>query len=365
MIKRSKRFLPILLALMLFTNGLCVNASNEVSWLSEDVRQGQIEQIFEELNSLAAVEANQKYLDSNGLGNFKTSVDSRSDRDVKLANERQNELEAIQLEQKLAELGVNKIDASDSEDMKMLKEMEATLEYSENVSERSGIYDTAPNLSAIANLYTLYTYDGKVNRNGTEYYYRYIKVIDNKGYNGLTHIQELNAIASLPSSQLTNILNYNFNYVFTSLLGKVPGGILVNWTLGNIFTIFNNMSSAQISSSGSAIYRIFHTGVTSMTYYYVYNNGWKMVGVGASASIIRDDYFAGNVNGTPRTDYNSVSFSTSTSGIWSDYVNAYINNMSVNPNFCITNELGSFDVNGYSNSLTYTPAYARVPADLY
>lgn len=39
--------------------------------------------------------------------------------------------------------------------------------------------------------------------------------------------------------------------------------------------------------------------------------------------------------------------------------------MSYNPNFCYYNQIGSLAVNGYSNSQTYTPAYAMYPADLY
>ena len=42
-----------------------------------------------------------------------------------------------------------------------------------------------------------------------------------------------------------------------------------------------------------------------------------------------------------------------------------INNMSYNPNYCYYNQIGSLAVNGYSNSQTYTPAYAMYPADLY
>lgn len=259
-----KKIFPIfMIAVLLLTNTLKANASEEFSEYNEAIRQEQIDAIFNKLNAIAAAKANEDYLKSLGIS------------------------------------------------------------------------------------------------------YRYIKVIDNKGYNRLTHIQELDAIASLSYAQLgSSILSYNFGYGFSLLLGSTPVGLLTDWTLGNIFNVLNNLPTAQISSSGEAIYRIFHTGVTSMTYYYLYNNGWKLIGVGASVDIVRDDYFAGNVNGSPKTDFHSVSFRTSTSGIWRDYVDAYLNNMASYPSYCQVNEIGSFTIRGYSNTLNYTPAYARNPVDL-
>ena len=131
--------------------------------------------------------------------------------------------------------------------------------------------------------------------------------------------------------------------------------------VANAYTLYTYDGS--VTHNGS-IYRIFHTGVTSMTYYYLYNNGWRLIGVGAAADIIRDDYFAGNVNGTPRTELNTVNFKITTNGILRNYIDTYLNYMSTNPSYCLTNELGKLQVNGYSNSLNYTPAYASRPAEL-
>lgn len=366
-----KKFLPIfMIAVLLLTNTLQANASEEFSEYYEMIRQEQIDSIFNELNAMAAVKANDDYLKS--LGIYVNSTEEISE--LMSLNNNEAVMSAIsceqrelELERELESLGVHKIDVSDPEDIRILEELEAyTISYdSGDASVCSGVYDTAPDLKAVANIYTLYIYDGSVNYNGTSYSYRYIKVIDNKGYNRLTHIQELDAIASLSYAQLgTSILSYNFGYGFSLLLGSTPAGLLTDWTLGNIFNVLNNLPTAQISSSGEAIYRIFHTGVTSMTYYYLYNNGWKLIGVGASVDIVRDDYFAGNVNGSPKTDFHSVSFRTSTSGIWRDYVDAYLNNMASYPSYCQVNEIGSFTIRGYSNTLNYTPAYARNPVDL-
>ena len=190
-------------------------------------------------------------------------------------------------------------------------------------------------------------------------------MIDNKGYNGLTHVQELDAVADLSYEQLgTSILSYNFSYGLSLVAGKTPVGLLTHWTLGNIFNVLENLPDAKISSSGGDIYRNIHVGVTSMTYYYLYNNGWKLIGVGAVVDIIRDDYFAGNVNGVPKSELNTYSFKIYTEGIWRDYVDAYLNSMAINPSYCLTKEIGTLEVNGYSNDLWYTPRYARIPTEL-
>lgn len=157
--------------------------------------------------------------------------------------------------------------------------------------------------------FALFICDGSKTYNGKSYDYKYIKVIDNKGYNGLTLIETVDPVAN----------------------SIVPGGTLIDWTLGNIFNVLNNKPNAVISSSNGPVYRITHTGVTPMTYYYLNNSGWRLIGVGAVSDIKRDDFFAANVNGKPVTDTNSTSFSTSTSGIWNDYVETYLANMSTYP----------------------------------
>lgn len=149
-----------------------------------------------------------------------------------------------------------------------------------------------------------------------------------------------------------------------TIAGTTPVGLVTHWTLSNIFNVLNNKPTAVISASNGPIYRVFHTGVTSMTYYYVNNNGWKLVGVGAVSDIKRDDYFAANVNGKPESDFHTVSFTTSTSGIWRDYIDSYLANMASYPSYCLVKEIGSIIIRGYQNNLTYTPPYARNPVDL-
>lgn len=166
------------------------------------------------------------------------------------------------------------------------------------------------------------------------------------------------------------LIKYNFNYIFSELLSNVPGGAIVDWAIGSIFTVLNNNPSGVITTTNAPLYRIFHTSVTSMTYYFIENDSWRLIGVGARAQIIRDEYIAMNINGSPYSDLHTDQFTTNTPGIWSDYLDYYFNNMSWNPSACLVNEIGSFkvaakDKNGkVLTTVRFTPVYARYPIDL-
>lgn len=365
----KKILLPILLAIsILLTSNLYVNAAEDISAIIEEAEQAQIDNIFHELNIIAIEKANKDYLESLGVFNDEileemglASFDSFiSERD---AVYRQRELE---LEERLETLGVHKIDPSNPEDREFLDEFSMSFgqDSSNNSLGLTGTNEPAPDLNAVANLYTLFKRDGTKTYNNKTYEYRYIKVIDNKGYNGLTLIETVDPAKNLTNAQLKNILTYNFGYIVSTLLSSTPAGLVTDWTLGNIFNVLKNKPNAVISSSNGPIYRVTHTGVTSMTYYYLNNNGWRLIGVGAETDIIRDDYFAANVDGKPTTDYHKDSFSIKTSGIWSNYVEAYLANMSSYPSYCLVNEIGYITIRGYQNNLTYTPPYARYPSDL-
>lgn len=362
-----KILFPILLAIsILISSNVSVYAMDAIESIVETSQQRQIDDIFHEMNIIAIERANRDYLESLAM-NYEQTLEERGLTYSFLSNSemvyRQREIE---LEEQLETLGVHKIDPSNPEDLKLLEglPMSCTQDMSGNLTERAGMNDSAPDLKAVANLYTLFIRDGSKTYNNKTYDYRYIKVIDNKGYNGLTLIQAVDPVANLSSSQLKNVLSYNFGYILSSLVASTPVGLAVDWTLGNIFNALKNKPTAVVSSSGGPVYRVNHTGVTSMTYYYLNNNGWKLIGVGAVSDIKRDDYFAANVDGKPVSDFHSVSFSISTSGIWNDYVETYLANMSSYPSYCLIKEIGYLTIRGYQNNLTYTPPYAMYPADL-
>lgn len=364
-----KKTISIIIAItILFSSVISVNAADSYHNIREEEKQAQIEDAINELNKLAAIKAHQEYLISNDITiNYSLYDINQDDKVIDTDSILENYDQLVcDIDQKLHSLGVRKIDVDDPQDMDLLEELSASEVYQglNTATSNSSIYDTAPDLKAIAGIYTLYIYDGSVNSNGTTYYYRYIKVVDNKGYNGLTKNQTISAIGNVSQQLGTSILKFNFEYGVESLIGLLPGGVVLNWTLGNIFTVLSNLQSVQITSNNSNIYTINHCSVTSMTYYYFYNNGWKLIGVGAVAQVTRDDHFLGNVNGYPKSDFNSTSFSITSRGIWRDYVDSYINNMGWNPSYCLINKLGGLSVECYSQNAYFEPCYATSPSDV-
>lgn len=371
MSKRKKIFLSVVVVLSMVISGntsifAVTSVSDNLFEIRENVKQEQIDSIFNELNKLAAERANTEYLLSNGIDVYSLK-DQEATVDVKKKEELQRERKN-ELEDELAELGVRKIDASKIEDIRLLNEMECSMH--EAVLNRSEGYSLAPDLSAIANMYTLYIYDGTRKYNGVTYNYRYIKVIDDKEYGGLTKIEEADPIKTVPSGTLVgDLVKYNLNYIFSEVLDFV-GAAVVDWIIGNAFTALNHTPSGVITTTGKSLYRVIHTSVTSMTYYFIENDSWRLIGVGASAQTIRSEHISMNVNGSPYVETHTEQFTAKTPGIWYDYLDYYFNNMSWNPSACLVNEIGNFkfvakDKNGLVLGIVnFAPAYARYPMDL-
>ena len=69
---KKKRLLTIVLTTtLLVVNGLSVNAMEDIAAQQESIKQEQIENLFEELNSLAAIKVNCEYLEAKGIINSK------------------------------------------------------------------------------------------------------------------------------------------------------------------------------------------------------------------------------------------------------------------------------------------------------
>lgn len=309
-------------------------------------REHQIDEIISKMNLLQAEQINYVYSNCEVKGLSKSSIVN----------------EMTILGNKLEELGAHEIDPENINDMQILRE---TMQKSNSIYSTNSVYDTAPDLHAIANLYTLYIYDGSRTKNGKSFNYRYIKVVDNKGANGLTKIQSMNAIGKGVGQVATEIVGFNFQYLLAGLLTQKPAGLVVDWTLQNILngiSVGNNI----YYSSNENLYQITHTAITSMTYYYIYtdNRGWQHIGTGAMSDTIRTDFFTGNVGGKPVSKQQTTPFTIKTQGIWSDYVDNFIANMANFPSYCTINELGSIEVKGYSNSSVFTFPYAMYPGYL-
>lgn len=331
---------------------------------AEMEKQEQIDRLLEELNRLNAEKAYDSYT-------VKEAVQAEESADAEgLAAgagiwEDSYAIEEKEYEAKLEKLGVHKVEPSNPEDMAMLEAMRKDMASGDDgisATASGGVYDTAPDFNMIANVYTLYIYDGTYEG----YNYRYIKVRDNKGYNGLHYYQDNNLATNIGASTVSSVLNYNFGYAVSSLLGLLPYGMVLDWTLGNIFTALSGVNASVVSSGQGTFYGVRHNGVTEMTYYFFYNDGWRHIGTNGTATVIREDYFYGNVNGMPVSETPKTTFTIKGShNIWHDYVKNYAEVMSGRPNYCDIDNFGKLTIKGYNNkNYYYAPVFAEMPNDL-
>lgn len=107
----------------------------------------------------------------------------------------------------------------------------------------------------LANLYSIYEYNGTRTIKGKTYDYKYYRVIDNKGYvdSPLTE-SELIVPAAKVNTTIGALLDYNFSYGFSTFLGFIPGGSIADWVLGNIFTALEsyNLNSSVVYNNNMA-----------------------------------------------------------------------------------------------------------------
>lgn len=220
------------------------------------------------MNQVLAEKAHMKYLEttSSGLDQYQyLMLQLNNNEEKKILNEREQELERL-----LANLNVKKIDPNNEADMNILLELsEASTEAS--VNGTYSIPPGAPDLSALSLQYSIYILDGTRTYKGATHTYRYIRVVDNKGYNGLTLNNTYDAITkNLPASILTSLLTYNFSYGLSAFLGSTPMGLVTDWLLGNVFSVLDgvNATNSTISSTSENTYEISCTSVTEMVYHY-------------------------------------------------------------------------------------------------
>lgn len=229
-----------------------------------------------------------------------------------------------------------------------------------------------PDLRSLADCYSLYQYTGTTTVNGVSYNYSYIRVTDNKGYSRspLTSSENIHLVEPM-NTVLSDLLNYNFSFGFSSFLGSKSFGWALNWTIGNVTTIFDSFAknSSVTYRGNSDIYNMSLLSVTQMQYCYVYmpSGNWMLCGVNSpSISFTRTESIVANVNGTAKSyskNYPTVTSSTGISPV--GYVSNYVKSEST-----LFDSIGSFTVskqlgkNAQKISTTFIPGFCRYPAYL-
>ena len=142
-------------------------------------------------------------------------------------------LQEANIEAQLSNLGVKKIESTDLDDIERLNELVAS-----SAGTRSGF-----DFSMLTDVYSIYDYGGNYTINGVSYEYEYYRVVDNKGYVDTTlTVAELIKPLTEETTILSSLLEYNFSYGLSSLLGEIPGYALVDWTLGNVFAFLEGLN---------------------------------------------------------------------------------------------------------------------------
>lgn len=327
---------------------------------AEETHESRINELFEERSYLIL-----NSIEARNLQNCDDNIQQYSVLES-------NRLELIDHE--LSELGIRKIDPDNVDDMNYLREMPLSSENGE-IIQVSGIYDTAPNLSMIAQLYDIYIDDGSVEPfyDGTEegkksYQFRRIRVVDKLTGNRLYKRQRTTLITKqqVINNSIMAILKYNFRYGMSMFMGIMPGGVLVDWALGN-FEALAGATSENITISNDNVYEISFSSSTTMYYYYLYNNGWKLIGTGTTAKMLRNDYFLGQIDRKPVEEHlHEESFSITDNGTTlRQYVKEYVTKMNQNPYYHKVCSIGTLTVEGYEGKSTkFSPKFAEEPNDL-
>jgi len=357
----KKAFLIFLLVGICFTTFVSpVGASKgETINSTEMSKQAQIDELFTRLNEVVS---EQKHLEK-----LTTIIPKNTPNNTQITSKiKELKEKKAKIENQIINLGVKKLDPNNNADMELLHEL------STSTVQQGGDFTTfstvppPPDLESIANLYSLYRYQGTYTYDNVTYNYSYIRVVDNKGYNGLYKFNEYNAApANATQSTIQAVLGYTFKYVFSNLLSRTPLGLVADWTMGAAIEGMDAYNTTLITSTSDPFYRIFASSTTQMTYYWIYyNNEWKMMGSDGTFSFTRTDFAAFNYQGQPKHLSDTQPTWSSSSGYsWWQYVENFHNNRS-NPYYTQHHYFGSFNLSFYQATVTYTPVYYSSPGSL-
>ena len=353
-----KKILSLSLAILMFFSAIPVTTLavevEDQAIREMDTVQKEIDAIFTELNEMAAEERMAALL----------AEESREIEENVVAIKAQNDHRKQDLENRLESLGVNTIDPNNPDDMASLEEV---MLGNGNTSVKS--IPDPPNLENLVDCYTLRQYTSSVTVDGTSYKYSYIYVTDDLGYSDspLTHSKSANKLIGKESTLLSDILDFQFSFGFSSYLGVIPYGWVADWFIGTVFTVLESYNENSIISyeGNDNIYSMTMISVTEMMYIYVYLpdvGEWMLCGTRApNISYARGEYLAANVDGNAVVDvkkYPTVSSSTGSAA--STYVRNYINDR-----YHKIDYIGSFTVNTYDDeTIRFTPGFAQYPGYL-
>lgn len=298
-----KRAITILLSIV-FCLSLAMPTAYAIVGNSSS-KDDQIDRLFSELNDIALQD--------------KLAAQSNTPLEAASYQERANSKASIN--NQLESLGVHLLDPNSPEDMAKFEEVVYS-EYENSGISPSSIEDK-PNVSNIANRYSVYEYTGTVKLDNVYHDYLYYTVVDNKGSNGLTENKFECQIIGGGTYTFIDLLNYSFNFVLSSYLGSTPKGLLATWGFGAIFEGLDAYEGSTIVTASNPLYILTLTSVTSMRYYYLYREDLDIwVQAGSSATLIdyaRSDTLSGNFGGRADTLKSQDSFDSSTDLPWDDY----------------------------------------------
>ena len=265
-------------------------------------------------------------------------------------------------------MGVNKLDINDEEDMAILTELSGANPQGEVAVLSSDPYESAPDLAAIASVYSVYTIDSSYTFNGKKYPCRCCVVIDNKGRNGLTENAEYDLVPMVDGVEVVEeALNYVFSLIFNKVMESVTEIEDVDWTLGDLFSFIDAVTPDAILASGSSpLYRTVMSSVTKMEYIYVYdNNVWNLIASSADAECLQTDFFVGNVAGSPRHEtYRHDAWRISTIKSTYSYVKNYVN-AGASSSFHDVDYLGTVEIKGLYDTYEFVPVFVERPGYLW
>jgi len=348
--KKIKAFICFIISLVIIYNAnfiFAIDINSSANNNEEMKKQEKIDNIFTDLNNIALEKKISNTLDKQDMFD-NISCDS--------IENRKNVLE-IQLQ----ELGVHKLDPNNIDDINRISDIVYS-SMNSNGEPYRGIFD----FSMLTSVYSIYEYTGTYSYKSNSYEYKYIRVVDNKGYvnTTLTNSKLLVPVGTT-STILSTLLGYTFKFGFSAFLGTLPSGWAIDYTMGAIFDVLKsyNGNSSVVCSNNSGIYCMNITSVTEMTYYYIKVNGnWYNSGTRAgNVSMARVDSFSGNINGVAVPA--SKIFPTtniSTGNVWYWYIERF-----VDTTLPTHHSIGSFSINRSNGSaLTFAPCYIQNPLGL-
>ncbi|MBE6892076.1 MAG: hypothetical protein E7481_08660 [Ruminococcaceae bacterium] len=263
-----------------------------------------------------------------------------------------------EIEKKLFKLGIEKIT---DDNLYYLDE----LGWDDNVQIEgyNNIKSIPPDLAEFANVYSIYIYNGtRYNSQNIPYSYRYIRVVDDKGYGGLRKVVSHFMTGENPTpSTVQRALTYTYKYWGTTLLTEVfPPLMVADYLIGMFTDIFDE----KVEFYSSDVYQLVTNITTTMFYYYICDPdaapNWKLVGVDAKISVSEVHHFySSDSDGNSTYDFKERNFSGYTGWSWHEYIDYYLENPNAQT---IVHRAGNFGYYIPDNTiLDVSPKFAQIP----